>query len=91
MNLQIFRNGNLDKPSDYQGPREAAGIVSYVEKASGPASKELKSAEEVRAAVVLPEVSLRSLLLLEELMVFLSETIVSRSTQLIMFDAPRLS
>ncbi len=45
--LQIFRNGNLDKPSDYAGPRDAAGIVSYLEKVSGPPSKELKTKEEV--------------------------------------------
>ncbi|EIE22882.1 protein disulfide isomerase [Coccomyxa subellipsoidea C-169] len=45
--LKIFRNGNLDKPSDYAGPRDAAGIVSYLEKVSGPPSKELKTKEEV--------------------------------------------
>lgn len=39
----------MDKPSDYGGPRDAAGIVSYIEKASGPASVELKTAEEVRS------------------------------------------
>ena len=46
--VQIFRNGKVDAPSDYNGPREAAGIVSYLEKVSGPASAELKTAEEVR-------------------------------------------
>lgn len=45
--VQIFRNGNLDKPADYGGPRDAAGIVSYLEKVSGPPSKELKTKEEV--------------------------------------------
>ncbi len=37
----------MDKPSDYAGPRDAAGIVSYVEKAAGPPSKELRTTEEV--------------------------------------------
>ena len=46
---QIFRNGKVDAPSDYNGPREQAGIVSYLEKISGPASAELKTAKEVRA------------------------------------------
>ena len=46
---QMFRNGKVDAPSDYNGPREQAGIVSYLEKVSGPASAELKSAKEVRA------------------------------------------
>ncbi|CAL8464780.1 g4315 [Coccomyxa elongata] len=45
--LKIFRNGNLDKPGDYGGPRDASGIVSYLEKVSGPPSKELKTKEEV--------------------------------------------
>lgn len=39
----------MDAPSDYNGPREQAGIVSYLEKVSGPASAELKTAKEVRA------------------------------------------
>lgn len=47
---QIFRNGKVDAPSDYNGPREQAGIVSYLEKVSGPASAELKTAQEVRAS-----------------------------------------
>ncbi len=46
--MQIFRDGKVDTPSDYNGPREHAGIVSYLEKISGPASTELKTASEVR-------------------------------------------
>ena len=46
--VQIFRNGNLDTPTEYNGPRDSAGIVSYLEKASGPPSAELKSLEDVR-------------------------------------------
>lgn len=38
--LKIFRNGKVNK--DYDGPREAAGIVSYMKKISGPSSKEIK-------------------------------------------------
>ena len=38
----------MDTPGDYNGPREHAGIVSYLEKISGPASTELKTASEVR-------------------------------------------
>ena len=45
--MQIFRDGNTEAPAEYAGPRDAAGIVSYIEKASGPPSKELKTAAEV--------------------------------------------
>lgn len=37
--LKVFRNG---VHSDYEGPRESAGIVSYMRKQSGPSSVELK-------------------------------------------------
>jgi protein disulfide-isomerase A1 len=47
--LKIFRDGNVEKPQDYNGPRDSAGIVSYLQKQSGPASKPLTSAEEVSA------------------------------------------
>ncbi len=43
----MFRNGKVDAPADYNGPREAVGIVSYLEKITGPASVELKTAKEV--------------------------------------------
>ncbi|EDQ87496.1 uncharacterized protein MONBRDRAFT_27243 [Monosiga brevicollis MX1] len=35
--LKIFRKGELS--ADYQGPRDAAGIVKYMEKQAGPSSK----------------------------------------------------
>jgi hypothetical protein len=42
--LKIFRNG---KASDYNGPRETAGIVTYMKKQVGPAAKVLKDRKEV--------------------------------------------
>eukprot|EP01087_Luapelamoeba_hula_P010778 TRINITY_DN286_c0_g1_i1.p1 TRINITY_DN286_c0_g1~~TRINITY_DN286_c0_g1_i1.p1 ORF type:complete len:515 (-),score=118.35 TRINITY_DN286_c0_g1_i1:47-1591(-) len=46
--LKIFRRGT---PFEYNGPREAAGIVSYLEKQAGPSSKPLKTASEVDAFI----------------------------------------
>ena len=46
--LQIFKDGDEASPSDYNGPREAAGIVSYVKKQSGPALVALKTEDEVK-------------------------------------------
>jgi len=40
--LKIFKGGEL--ASDYNGPREANGIVKFMRSQVGPASKELKSA-----------------------------------------------
>ena len=45
--LQMFRDGDTEKPQDYNGPRDAAGIVSYLQKKAGPASKPLTSQAEV--------------------------------------------
>jgi protein disulfide-isomerase A1 len=45
--LKIFRDGSTEAPADYKGPRDAAGIVSYLEKVSGPPSTELKSVADV--------------------------------------------
>ncbi|XP_072402081.1 protein disulfide-isomerase A3 [Diabrotica undecimpunctata] len=41
--LKIFRNGELSQ--DYNGPRDAAGIVKYMQSKVGPSSKELKTSE----------------------------------------------
>lgn len=41
--LKIFKGGELS--SDYNGPRESAGIVSYMKSKAGPVSKELKDVE----------------------------------------------
>ncbi|GJP55272.1 hypothetical protein CLOM_g14253 [Closterium sp. NIES-68] len=45
--LKIFRKGS-DTPQDYNGPRDADGIVSYLKKQSGPATSEAKSAEHIK-------------------------------------------
>ncbi len=39
--LKIFRSGELSQ--DYNGPREANGIIKYMKAQVGPASTELKS------------------------------------------------
>jgi len=44
--LKIFKNG---EPTEYSGPREAAGIVAYLEKRAGKASTHLKTAEQAEA------------------------------------------
>eukprot|EP01024_Parvocaulis_polyphysoides_P026521 TRINITY_DN2415_c0_g1_i1.p1 TRINITY_DN2415_c0_g1~~TRINITY_DN2415_c0_g1_i1.p1 ORF type:complete len:538 (+),score=115.82 TRINITY_DN2415_c0_g1_i1:133-1614(+) len=44
--LKIFR-GDPEDYSDYKGPRESAGIISYMSKQFGPASKEFKTEDEV--------------------------------------------
>lgn len=41
--LKIFRNGKMSQ--DYDGPRQADGIVSYMKKQAGPVSKEYTSLE----------------------------------------------
>ncbi|CAG9855022.1 unnamed protein product [Phyllotreta striolata] len=41
--LKIFRNGEVSQ--DYNGPREAAGIVKYMKAQVGPSSVELKTPE----------------------------------------------
>lgn len=43
--LKILRNGGKSS-QDYKGPRDAEGIVDYLKKQSGPASAEIKSAED---------------------------------------------
>lgn len=44
--IKILRYGG-SVVQDYKGPREADGIVSYLKKQSGPASAEIKSADDV--------------------------------------------
>lgn len=43
--LKIFKNGEV--ASDYQGPREADGIVKYMRTKAGPSAKEIKSVDEL--------------------------------------------
>lgn len=42
--LYVFRNG---KKSEYKGPRDAAGIVAYMQKQAAPILSTLRSADEV--------------------------------------------
>ena len=42
--LKIFKNGEVS--ADYNGPRDADGIVRYMRTRAGPSSKELSSVEE---------------------------------------------
>jgi len=51
--LKIFKNGELS--SDYNGPREAKGIVKFMKTQVGPASKELKSVADADKLLALPE------------------------------------
>ena len=44
--LRLFRNGSLEKPEEYKGPRTAQGIVEEVTKAFGPASQLIQTKEE---------------------------------------------
>ncbi|CAH8564232.1 unnamed protein product [Schistosoma haematobium] len=43
--LKIFRNGDLD--SEYNGPRNADGIVNFMMSRAGPASKEVSTVSDV--------------------------------------------
>jgi protein disulfide-isomerase A1 len=46
--LKIFESGS-DKPSEYEGPRDADGIVSYLKSRAGPASAEVTSESDAKA------------------------------------------
>lgn len=52
--VKIFRNGEVSQ--DYNGPREANGIVKYMKAQVGPASKEVKNEAELKALLEKPEV-----------------------------------
>lgn len=45
--LKIFRDGALETPGEYKGPRDSAGIVSYLNKVNGPPSTEVKTAADL--------------------------------------------
>lgn len=61
--IKIFRNG---KPEDYNGPREAKGIVSFVKNELGitgvAAMTQLKSAAEAEALIAAGPVRAQQLL-----------------------------
>ncbi|KAL8477448.1 hypothetical protein ACS0TY_029660 [Phlomoides rotata] len=48
--IKILRNGGKNI-QEYNGPREAAGIVDYLKKQAGPASTEIKSVEDAAGLV----------------------------------------
>ncbi|VDM44009.1 unnamed protein product [Toxocara canis] len=52
--LKIFRNGVFAQ--DYDGPREAEGIVKYMRGQAGPSAKELKTYEEFQKFVDTDEI-----------------------------------
>lgn len=52
--LKIFKGGELS--GDYNGPRDASGIVKYMRSQVGPSSKELTSADAVEAFLGASEV-----------------------------------
>jgi len=52
--LKIFKNGEVS--SDYNGPREAAGIVKFMRSQVGPASKEVKTVAEAEVLLAKTEV-----------------------------------
>jgi len=43
--LKVFRKGT---PTDYNGPREQKGIISYMEKQAGPSAKPITSSEQLK-------------------------------------------
>jgi len=52
--LKIFKGGELS--SDYNGPREAAGITKFMRSQVGPASKEIKTVAEAEAMLAKDDV-----------------------------------
>ena len=48
--IKILRSGGKNI-QEYKGPREADGIVEYLKKQSGPASTEIKSADDASAFI----------------------------------------
>jgi len=52
--VKIFRNGELSQ--DYNGPREAGGIIKYMRSQVGPASKECQSEEDLKTLLAKGEV-----------------------------------
>eukprot|EP00210_Caulerpa_lentillifera_P005585 g5342.t1 len=46
--LKLFRNGSIDDPEDYEGPRDAEGIVKALNKAFGPPSTYFDKKEDLK-------------------------------------------
>lgn len=49
--IKVFRNGDVNNAEEYNGPREAAGIVSALSALAGPAALTLSDAAALDAAV----------------------------------------
>ncbi|GAB6032387.1 protein disulfide isomerase [Chamberlinius hualienensis] len=54
--LKIFRNGEVSQ--DYNGPRDANGIVKYMRAQAGPSAKELKAYSELEAFISKEDVAI---------------------------------
>lgn len=54
--LKIFKNGDVSQ--DYNGPREAQGIVKYMRAQVGPASKELRSLADYKKFLEVQETTI---------------------------------
>lgn len=79
--IKILRNGGKTI-QEYKGPREADGIVEYLKKQSGPASAEIKSAEDASSfigekKVVIVSSALINLLVVVSLLQVVSSFIVN--------------
>lgn len=48
--IKILRNGG-EIVQDYNGPRDADGIVAYLKRQAGPASTEIKSKEDASKSI----------------------------------------
>jgi protein disulfide-isomerase A1 len=53
--IKILRNGGKSS-QEYNGPRDADGIVKYLQKQAGPASAEIKSAEDATSLIDLKNI-----------------------------------
>ena len=77
--IKIFRNGGK-AVQEYNGPREADGIVTYLKKQSGPASFEIKSAEdasEFDKKVIVVSVTNISLFVFVSFLLLMARSLVS--------------
>lgn len=54
--LKIFRNGEVSQ--EYNGPREAAGLVKYMRAQVGPASKDLLTVDAFEAFLKVPDAAI---------------------------------
>lgn len=71
--IKILRNGGKSS-QDYNGPRQADGIVDYLKKQVGPPSAEIKSVEDVHSLIDEKKIFVVScLLILETCLVFYVE------------------